>query len=127
MPYKPIKKLHFHSQILSANGTSPAGGRIYVFTDGQENRFPYINDVRDEVFAAESIVFVLLIIQASGDHDLIKLAADTSGSSCIYDESDGGNSFEDCLLNIDIDEPFVVPVMYILLVFVIALFYRDYS
>ena len=92
----------FYFKILKADGGSPVGSKIYVFTDGQETPQtpPTISAVRDEVIASEAIVYGLLLIATSDDHDLVKLAYDTKGETCIYSETDGGSGYYECLNSI---------------------------
>ena len=85
-------------QGLEKGGNDPAGGELYVFTDGGENQSPRIKDVRSEVLTKKVKVFGLLLISVIAGHDLITLSVDSGGKSCIY--SDNGTDYYDCLNNL---------------------------
>ena len=72
---------------MQALGTCGRRGQLYVFTDGEENVAPYIQDVDDDVCACNATVYGILFSTVADSHPLITLADETCGSSCIYDDS----------------------------------------
>jgi len=72
-----------------------------VFTDGEENEPPFIINVTSTVLQEQCVVYGLLLIAHSEDHDLIELSKVSGGTFCIYDESDTtSNDYYNCLNNI---------------------------
>ena len=72
-----------------------------TFTDGGENSSPYIRDLEEEILEKEAIVHGLLLDSVTDDHDLIKLARNSGGDVCIYeDNGNGGNDYYDCLFEL---------------------------
>ena len=91
----------FVLQVLEYGGNSAAGGLVIVFTDGGENNKPYIKDVASSVYQKEAIVHGVLITGVADDHDLIKLAVQSGGDFCIYQDSgSGGIDYYQCLMDI---------------------------
>jgi len=86
---------------LEADGNSAGGGLIMVFTDGEETQPPNIEDVADDVLEREPIVHGLLMDGVADDHDLIKLAVESGGDFCIYEDSgSGGIDYYQCMMDI---------------------------
>ena len=87
--------------MLEANGKSAEGSHVIVFTDGGENQYPYINDVKYGIMSKKLTVHALLLDGVADDHDLIKLAVETGGDFCIYEDSgSGGIDYYQCMINI---------------------------
>ncbi|XP_048739813.2 calcium-activated chloride channel regulator 1-like isoform X2 [Ostrea edulis] len=70
-------------ELLKANGESINGSEIILVSDGKNNVSPAIDDVRDEILAANVIVTTVAIGNLA-DKDMEKLAKDTGGSSHFY-------------------------------------------
>ena len=62
--------------MLSQNGRDPSGGIILLLTDGQENGYPFIDDVMGTVTESGVIVDTLAFTQAA-DSKLFTLSENT--------------------------------------------------
>ncbi len=81
-----------------------------MFTSSTENVAPTIADVRDEVCACNATVYALIVDAVANNHPLKVLAADTCGSTCIYDDSQTITMYE-CLMAATSDlAPYRIPV-----------------
>lgn len=78
-----LDHLVIYFQLLKANGESINGNEIILVSDGKNTVSPAIDDVRDEILAANVIVTTVAIGNLA-DKDMEKLAKDTGGSSHFY-------------------------------------------
>lgn len=62
--------------MLKAGGADPAGSRIILLTDGQENVEPFVNTVQPTIIQ-EGITVDTILITANASNVLISLAAQT--------------------------------------------------
>ena len=69
---------------------------MLVFTDGEENMPPYIDDVKKSVCSYGATIYGILVSQIAFNHPLITLSEQTCGRSCIYDDK-VFTSMYDCL------------------------------
>ncbi|XP_013401735.1 calcium-activated chloride channel regulator 1-like [Lingula anatina] len=72
--------------VLEANGAAAAGGILLVVSDGDENRLPFISDVKPSLIDKKIITDTILFTK-DADSQLISLAKDTGGMSFL--ESQG--------------------------------------
>ncbi|XP_077986711.1 calcium-activated chloride channel regulator 1-like [Glandiceps talaboti] len=72
-----------------------AGGIIFLTTDGEENKYPYIDDVLPELIAKEVIVDTLAFSD-DADPKLVELSDETGGRACWYSEGDDSTALHDC-------------------------------
>ena len=89
--------------MLERGGKSAAGGLIMVFTDGAETQSidPTIANMTSTVLQKEAIVHGLLMDGVADDHDLIKLANQSGGEFCIFEDSGSrGIDYYQCLMDI---------------------------
>ena len=71
-------------QVLSgpSGQDNPAGGVILLLSDGEENQFPFIDDVKDDMVEAGVIVDTIAFTQAA-EEKMYELA-DLTGKCFIY-------------------------------------------
>lgn len=62
--------------MLEAGGADPAGSRIILLTDGQENVKPFVDKVQPEIIQ-KGITVDTILITANASNVLISLAAQT--------------------------------------------------
>ncbi|XP_033644207.1 calcium-activated chloride channel regulator 1-like [Asterias rubens] len=78
-------------EVLSQNGRDPSGGIILLLTDGQENGYPFIDDVMGTVTESGVIVDTLAFTQAA-DSKLFTLSENTGGNAFYYSNINGSNT-----------------------------------
>ena len=83
--------------MLESYGDNVArGGVLQVMTDGEENRYPYIKDVRDDVIKKKVIVDSILYT-SQADHALKELSKETGGISHFVSGNSNANSLYNAL------------------------------
>ena len=58
-----------------------------IFTDGEENTTPMINEVSDEVCEYNATVYSMILTNVASNHPLIALSQETCGAACVYDDT----------------------------------------
>ncbi|XP_002731079.1 calcium-activated chloride channel regulator 1-like [Saccoglossus kowalevskii] len=81
-------------KVLEHEWGSPAGGILFLITDGDENGRPYIKDVIDELVEKE-IVVDTLALSDEADPGLAELSEETGGTAYWYSESDSSTGLHD--------------------------------
>ena len=69
---------------------------LLVFTDGEENTAPYINEVKGEVCDYNATVYGIIVSNVANNHPLVILGQETCGGSCVYDDT-ASTTIYDCL------------------------------
>ncbi|XP_002730442.1 calcium-activated chloride channel regulator 1-like [Saccoglossus kowalevskii] len=81
-------------EVLEEGWETPAGGILFLITDGEENTPPFIDDVIDELVEKE-IVVDTLALSDEADPGLAELSAETGGTAYWYSESDDSTALHD--------------------------------
>ncbi|KAH7974122.1 hypothetical protein HPB49_010210 [Dermacentor silvarum] len=70
-------------EVLNTSSETPEGAIIVVFTDGEENKQPYIHDVWPQLLASK-VEVVTMAMGDKAEEKLEKLAAETKGQSYFF-------------------------------------------
>ena len=90
-------------KMLEAEEDTTAGGAIImVFTDGEEtldfDLHPTVEEIGPTVLEKKAIVHGILMAGETDDSNLIKLAVESGGDFCIFEDSGtGGTDFYQCM------------------------------
>ncbi|XP_070557788.1 calcium-activated chloride channel regulator 1-like [Ptychodera flava] len=80
--------------VLEKDGHSARGGILVLITDGEENREPYINEVKPSLIS-KGVCVDTLAFGTSADEKLLSLSEDTCGLSFLYSEDVSSTGLSD--------------------------------